>query len=171
MRTITAIDGAVLVDPSSTCHAIGVILDGSITKKGDPSRGARYNSAVRYVESQKEDHTYTCLAIVVSEDGTVNLVPDLMPQISRSVILEEIEKLNELKEEENFDRKTFYGVMDRLSALESYLSPEMCEEINQLKREIEPRAREGANIWRNFKDFVPNEDMNETYFLDESEQS
>ena len=71
MKAITAIDGAVLIDPSSTCHGIGVILDGLATKKGDPSRGARYNSAVRYVETSK----HCCLVIVVSEDGSIDLVP------------------------------------------------------------------------------------------------
>ena len=171
MGMITAIDGAVLVDPSSTCHAIGVILDGTAANKGDPSRGARFNSAIRYVESKKKGHTYTCLVIVVSEDGTVDLVPNLMPQISKLAILEEIEKLAELRKEENFERKQFYGIMDFLSLVKFYLLEEMCDRINQLRREIEPRAREGTDIWRDFEDFVPNEDMNETYFLDETEQS
>lgn len=171
MKRITAIDGAVLVDPSSTCHAIGVILDGPATEKGDPSRGARYNSAVRYVESQKEDHAYSCLAIVVSEDGTVDLLPDLMPQISRSVILEKIEELAELKEEENLDRQSFFRILDFLNSVKFYLSQEMCDKINQLRHEIEPRARHDSDIWMGFNDFTPHEDMNETYFLDETEQS
>ncbi len=70
MRQITAIDGAVLIDPGNHCHAIGAILDGLATEAGDPSRGARYNSAIRYVASS--DHA--CLAIVVSEDGMINVV-------------------------------------------------------------------------------------------------
>jgi hypothetical protein len=70
MRLITAIDGAVLIDPHNQCHAIGAILDGLATEAGDPSRGARYNSAVRYVASS----AHACLAIVVSEDGMINVV-------------------------------------------------------------------------------------------------
>ena len=70
MERITAIDGAVLMNPNSTCYAIGAILDGFATEKGNPSRGARYNSAIRYVESSK----YPCLAIVVSADGGIDLV-------------------------------------------------------------------------------------------------
>ena len=70
MRLVTAIDGAVLIDPHNVCHAIGTILDGRATDGGDPSRGARFNSAVRYVDSS--DHP--CLAIVVSEDGMIDLV-------------------------------------------------------------------------------------------------
>ena len=51
VRQVTGIDGAVLVDPSGRCHAIGVILDGTATSGGDRSRGARYNSAVKYLAS------------------------------------------------------------------------------------------------------------------------
>lgn len=70
MRLITAIDGAVLIDTHNHCHAIGAILDGLATEAGDPARGARYNSAVRYVASS----AHACLAIVVSEDGMINVV-------------------------------------------------------------------------------------------------
>ena len=50
---------------------MGVILDGkSRPNRGTPTRGARYNSAVRYVESSP----YPCLAVVVSEDGMVDIV-------------------------------------------------------------------------------------------------
>jgi hypothetical protein len=51
---LTGIDGAVLLDSNGQCHAIGVILDGQATPQGDPGRGARYNSAVRYVQSAME---------------------------------------------------------------------------------------------------------------------
>ena len=67
---VTAIDGAILINIESICFAIGVILDGLATNKGDPSRGARYNSAVRYVEATKAP----CLAVVVSEDGSIDLI-------------------------------------------------------------------------------------------------
>jgi hypothetical protein len=70
MRVVTAIDGAVLIDHRSTCYAIGVILDGRASSQGDASRGARYNSAVRYAEASP----YACLAIVVSEDGAIDLI-------------------------------------------------------------------------------------------------
>ncbi len=67
---LTAIDGAVLIDPDGVCSAIGVILDGRTSRGGDPARGARFNSAVRYVEGA--DHA--CLAMVISEEGTVDVI-------------------------------------------------------------------------------------------------
>lgn len=69
-RRATSIDGALLVDQDGVCHAIGAILDGVAGAGGDPSRGARYNSAVRYVESRQG----ACFALVVSEDGMSDLV-------------------------------------------------------------------------------------------------
>lgn len=48
-RQVSSIDGAILVDPSSNCHAIGVILDGAAAPECTPARGSRYNSAIRYV--------------------------------------------------------------------------------------------------------------------------
>jgi hypothetical protein len=71
LRLVTNIDGAVLIEPSGMCHAIGAILDGLATEKGDSSRGSRYNSALRYVNSSK----YPVLAVVVSEDGWIDLLP------------------------------------------------------------------------------------------------
>ena len=75
-RLVTSIDGAVLLDPDGYCYSIGVILDGRASGRGDSTRGARYNSAVRYVESSK----YPCLAVVVSEDGLVNVITAESPK-------------------------------------------------------------------------------------------
>ena len=51
---------------------IGAILDGMVSEEADLSRGARYNSAIRYVNS----HERTC-AVVVSEDGYVDCFPEI----------------------------------------------------------------------------------------------
>ena len=69
-RLVTSIDGAVLLDPDGYCYSIGVILDGRASGRGNSTRGARYNSALRYVESS----AYPCLAVVVSEDGLVDVI-------------------------------------------------------------------------------------------------
>ena len=69
-RLVTSIDGAVLLDPEGYCYSIGVILDGRASGRGDSTRGARYNSALRYVESSD----YPCIAVVVSEDGLVDVI-------------------------------------------------------------------------------------------------
>lgn len=70
LKLLTAIDGAILISPDATCYSIGAILDGVAQGRGDSSRGARYNSALRYLQSVEGD----CIAVVVSEDGGVDVV-------------------------------------------------------------------------------------------------
>ena len=79
LRHLTPIDGAIMLDTAGVCHAIGTILDGQATMNGDPGRGARFNSAVRYVETFSDKGR--CLAVVVSEDGDVDFVPTLIPTV------------------------------------------------------------------------------------------
>jgi len=73
VEKITSIDGCVILDKDSTCYAFGAILDGIATKAGDSSRGARYNSAIRYYESKKNEHKV--LLVIISEDGMVDFIP------------------------------------------------------------------------------------------------
>jgi hypothetical protein len=170
MRLVTAIDGAVLIDISSTCYAIGVILDGLASKKGTPARGARYNSAIRYVETSK----HPCIAIVISEDGSIDLIPNLMPQIPRSTVEEAMAELRKLTDEKYFDFKKFSKTMEWLNNHKFYLLPEICHEINSLRREIEivrDRLIEPTALRIVYSDFIPNEDMNESYFLVDSNQT
>jgi DNA integrity scanning protein DisA with diadenylate cyclase activity len=70
LRHMAAIDGALLFSPRGDCRAIGVILDGRACREENRARGSRFNSAVRYVNSAVE----RCFAVVVSEDGTVDVV-------------------------------------------------------------------------------------------------
>lgn len=46
-------------------------MDGIKSERTDSSRGARYNSAIRYIEKQKKNQKKTFI-VVVSEDGYVN---------------------------------------------------------------------------------------------------
>lgn len=70
VSAISSIDGAIVCDVSGECYAIGTILDGKSSKWADSSYGARHNSAIRYLEQQKEKN-YKTLIVVVSEDGYV----------------------------------------------------------------------------------------------------
>ncbi|MCW6110084.1 tetratricopeptide repeat protein [Clostridium sporogenes] len=73
INRITNIDGALYLDITGKCHAIGVILDGDADNKhGDASRGARFNSAIKY--SLKSDLKKKCIIVVMSEDGMVNII-------------------------------------------------------------------------------------------------
>ena len=69
---VSSVDGAILLSPDGLVHSFGVILDGKATENGNPARGARYNSAIRYVDGEKA-RDVNCLALIVSEDGYVDL--------------------------------------------------------------------------------------------------
>ena len=71
---VSCVDGAILISPDGMIHSFGVILDGKSTRNGNSTRGARYNSAIRYVDGEKSRNV-NCLALIVSEDGYVDLYP------------------------------------------------------------------------------------------------
>lgn len=69
--SITGIDGALFMDMAGRCLAIGVLVDGKATIKGDVGRGSRFNSINNYV-LQKKSGNY--IGIVVSEDGMIDVI-------------------------------------------------------------------------------------------------
>jgi hypothetical protein len=164
IQQITSIDGSVLLDRDSVCHALGVILDGLATDKGDSSRGARYNSAIRYYEQFGKENSI--LLVIISEDGMINLIPNLKPQIKHSKIIESINKLEELSNLDQLNYKLYNKLMDLFESMKFYLTEEECIKINQLRTKIEEndKDREGLRVLR--YDFRPNAEMNESYYLD-----
>jgi len=163
MEEITAIDGAVLIDPKSRCYAFGVILDGLASTRGDPSRGSRYNSAVKYAEST--DHA--CLVVVVSEDGYIDLIPEVVSPMRRSDILDAVARLRETYNTDEINLKDYYTTLEWLQEHQQYLWPEITEEINQLMRLIRRRtSAETGQGTRSSSEFEPNFDVDNSYFVD-----
>ena len=155
----TSIDGAVLVDLDGVCHAIGVILDGLAHRHCTPSRGARYNSAVRYAYGRKD-----CMVVVKSEDGMVNLFPALRPQISRAELNTQLDRLRVQAAEKGADGTELNQVMHWLSDHRFYLSAAQCEEVNRLNEEAAEHL--SSDAWRiGYDDFLPDEEMDDSYFL------
>ena len=160
-KMVSGIDGGVLIDPDGICYAIGVILDGIATPNGDPSRGSRYNSAVRYVEATD----YNCFIVSASEDGMVNFVPDLRPQIKRSEIIIYLQDLKALLDEQKVHPKEFNQIMSWFNEHSFYLPQEICLEINDLRKAIEPNL--DTNLWIVYNDFSSKPEMNDSFFLPE----
>jgi len=156
IKRISGIDGAVLLDRDCRCHAIGVILDGMASQSGDPSRGARFNSAVRYVSSVK----VPTLCLVVSEDGYVNMVPTLRPQVDKTEVELNVQHLRSLASE------NYHVTRNWLEDHRFYLTPEQCEVVNTELDRIHSEPREVGEIRIITHPFTPNPDMNETYYFD-----
>jgi hypothetical protein len=164
VRQVTGIDGAVLVDPSGSCHAIGVILDGVATSTGDRSRGARYNSAVKYLASAEDTPT---VILLVSEDGMINLLPDLRPRMRRADLEAMLARLREAAAIEPVDAERFYKAYRPVAEAAFYLSPDQIEEVNALRDDHwERRKAEGASIWVNETPLRPDPEMNDEYLID-----
>jgi hypothetical protein len=121
VRKLTGIDGAILFNPKGVCHAIGVILDGIATDDGDASRGARYNSAIRYLASAETP----TMCLVISEDGYVNMLPKLQPQILKSDIDLRVETLKEKRIDD------FHKTINWLEEHRFYLNPSQCNVVNK----------------------------------------
>jgi hypothetical protein len=162
LAALIAIDGAVLLEPDGTGIAIGVILDGTASTAGDPSRGARFNSALRYLGSLK----HPALIILVSEDGMINLLPGLRKRMSRKVIQQNLEDLRAAAAKENFDPERFYGAYRRLEAQTFYLSADECAEVNRLRVGMEERRWTENQMRLTMPDLEPDPDMNDSYLLD-----
>jgi DisA bacterial checkpoint controller nucleotide-binding len=160
LLAVTAIDGAVLSDLIGKCYAVGVILDGMASEEGTSARGARYNSAIRYVGTNTDGHQ--CLVLVVSEDGTIDLVPKLEPKIRRSEMDGYVKRLRAINNSKTVNIKEYLRVMQWISANSFYLMPTTCRVVNKLKNTISSRPGVGTS-WHDFK---PNKKMNKSYFLD-----
>lgn len=90
---MACVDGAVVMSADGSVSVFACILDGTALPNEVRSRGARYNSALRYSAQNKD-----CVVIVVSEDGP------------SSVIREGVDKSRPIEYEVPFFRSSFqYG--------------------------------------------------------------
>jgi hypothetical protein len=161
IESITRIDGAVLIDPVGVCYAIGVILDGMATEDGDRSRGARYNSSVRYIASQPG-----ALAIIVSEDGAACWYPQLRRQLSRSVLKQQCQKLKEVLDQGDDSSTKAYQVINWMHQHAFYLSEEVCLQVNQLHEATTARRQKDGAMHVTRPALHSDPLMNDTYLCD-----
>lgn len=147
-----ALDGAILVSPDGVCHGIGIILDGLADQFCLASRGARYNSAVRYVHSGERR-----LAVIVSDDRTVDVVPRLRPRLSREAIENAIAALS-IATTDDFHRPRLFLDENRF-----YLSQDQCDRANAAIARIDALPRDVGEIMFGTATFVPDAGMDESY--------
>ena len=171
LKHLTPIDGAILLNPDGMCYAIGTILDGQATNNGDPSRGARFNSAVRYVESAPDKTR--CLAVIVSEDGGIDLVPNLSPPIKRSAIDKAITELEHQQSANQLSVPRCHKTLNWLDENRFYLTQADCDLLNTLVSELEDRSKRESqypiDIGR--KTFKPNPAMDEELYYESESDS
>jgi predicted alpha/beta superfamily hydrolase len=87
----------------------------------------------------------------------------------RSEVTKRLEAIRIATAGERVNAKEYYKAIFWLDGQRFYLSAEQCNELNELKEATKPRliAQEGRALTP--REFVPDEEMDETYFLDESD--
>lgn len=153
-RRVSSIDGTIIIDPHCMCHAIGVILDGSAHPDCTPSRGSRYNSGVRYVNATNAPR----MAIVVSDDDTVDVIPILRPRVSREV-LEGLVKQLEIS-----TRADHHSTIRRLDEYRFYLDQAQCDRVNTALERIHSEPLELGRIGILWDRFSQHPDLTEEYY-------
>ena len=159
---LASVDGAIILGPDGRCHAFAVILDGAADEKGDRARGSRFNSAVRYQNAEKAKS----MIVVISDDGTIDLLPQLMPRVYRGEVARSVDAFCENCHSPPIDGEEFTKLYEKVKSLEFYLNDEQCNRVNQNhEQEMERRLESGGTrfIRRNLE---PNPRMDDSYFWD-----
>lgn len=157
---LTKIDGAVLVSPDGVCAAVGVILDGAATGTGDVSRGARYNSAIRYLAGAGKGS----MVIIVSEDGRIDILPKLARRIRRSTVQRAVDLLVAAAEDHE-DYETFARLDNYASKLEFYFDAEQCEAVNDAREAVEQHRWATERVRMQVVPIAPHPAMDDSYFI------
>lgn len=160
-RQVSRVDGAILVDPSCVCHAVGVILDGMTQPECRASRGARFNSGVRYVYARRASR----LAIVVSDDEMVDVIPEPRPRVSRADVENLVVAL------EAAGPETSQDAINSADRMRFYLNEEHCVRANRAIQRIERErvaVAEVGEIWFVPDEFRPDRRLDESYFIEEA---
>ena len=162
---LTSIDGAVILSPEGKCYAIGMILDGMSSDKGDPARGARYNSAIKYVETSASP----CFAIVISEDGGTDFFPRMRPMIKRKWIDDTISTLQKLDKTKTASLRKFNEAKSWIDKLRFYLLAKDCKLLNQLIPRLQNRvdAQSGTQIFINTRAYEVDPEMKPAIYYEE----
>ncbi|XQE67384.1 diadenylate cyclase [Pseudomonas sp. P3C3] len=156
LRSFSCIDGTILLAPDGVCHAVGIILDGEATDQCTPSRGSRYNSGIRYVQTSEARR----LAIVVSDDRTVDIIPRIRRLVSRSKIEQHVTSL------EGATLDNYHDSRNWLNDHRFYVNAEQCVRVNRSLDRLDSMPREVGLLYIRTDRFVVDPEMDESYLTD-----
>jgi hypothetical protein len=108
---------------------------------------------VRYVASSKKAR----MAIVISDDATLDVVPLLRPRIEAAAIEKAINDL------EAADTENYHEPRRFLDEHRFYLDAVQCARANAAYCRIDALPREVGELRLGLDEFVPNQLMNDTY--------
>lgn len=161
LRPMTQIDGAVLLSPDAVCHSVGVILDGHASGKGDPGRGARFNSAVRYLQAAESP----CVIVIVSEDGMIDVHPQLAPRARREDVEAAIADFESAAASNPMSFEAAFKARRRIEEYAFYLTADQAQRANAAAEHVEEARWEESEMHIAQALFQANPEMNESYFF------
>ena len=155
------IDGAVILGSDGLCYAFGVILDGDAEhERGDPSRGSRFNSAIRYQRTKATNS----LVVVISDDGMVDLIPSLRPKVHRQKVEQAVIDFCTICATDSVDGEKFSKAFNTVEELAFYLNKDQCDRINESHKIEMERRLEAGGIAIGLTPLRPHSDMDDSYF-------
>ncbi|MFB4256404.1 hypothetical protein ACE18P_16535 [Escherichia fergusonii] len=156
LQSVSGIDGTILLDPKGYCHAIGIILDGEANENCTPSRGSRFNSGVRYVQATKPRR----LAIIVSDDRTIDIIPQIMKLVSRRLIERYISTF------ESSTIENFHDSRNWLNEHRFYMNAQQCSRINTVISKLDIASKDVDFLYFGIALFEVHPEMDESYLTD-----
>lgn len=153
LQSVSNIDGTILVAPSGHCYAVGVILDGNASEDCVPSRGSRYNSGVRYVGAEGSKR----LAVIVSDDRTIDIIPALRRLVSRALIERHIATLGSATLDNYHDSRNW------LDNHRFYINIEQCEQI--VLSRLDSLPKEVGILYFETEKFHAYSEMDDSYLI------
>jgi len=112
------------------------------------------------------DNNIKAMAIVKSEDGMLDVIPDLHPKIRRSEVRNAFQILQALAAQKEPDSEELSRIVEWLYQHEFYLTEAECKKANELHEQArEKRDRRGIYQWP-AQPLKPHPLMNDSYFLD-----
>lgn len=139
----------------------GVNLDGPARPECTPSHGAYFNSDIQYGCAADIPR----LALVIAEDQTVDVIPELRLRIKRSTIFTTIAAL-EAATADNFDAAIRWLDQHRF-----YLSLGRCDRINTTLERIQNEPIEVGKFRIQWPEFSLHPDLADSYFMSEDAAS
>ena len=129
-------------------------MDGGASDTCTPSRGSRYNSGVRYVQEGR----YRRLAIVVSDDRTVDIIPPLRRLVSRELLERHIATLEAAR--------NYHDSRNWLDNHRFYINAEQCERVNIAMVKLDAHPREVGRIYLGTVTFEAHPEVDDSYLCD-----
>ncbi len=106
------------------------------------------------------------MVIVISDDGTVDLIPNLRPRVAGREVEKAVQNFCDYSGIKGNDGEKWAQLNEQVESFFFYLNEEQCNRVNEAyKKEMDMRMEAGG-IKLTRRPLLPNPEMDDSYFLD-----